>query len=226
MKRIVSLLLAALTLSAAGCSKAPEALDMPSKTQSQVEQALPENGKRLDEIALPEAQTRQDQPVVTDQAEPEPDQTGAAAAEQAEPPAEDPITMEGKDMQITFDRLPDTLEEFSALCNDLTKPENTCALFLLALNTRPYVEHGLRTNYRDEITRMVEEQLFTFFLQVAERHGLYAQCSHWELKLVMRYHSQAVLGILRSWSEADSDDLDHIVHVVHQLIVGEISPRQ
>lgn len=84
----------------------------------------------------------------------------------------------------------------------------------------------LRTNYRDEITRMVEEQLFTFFLQVAERHGLYAQCSHWELKLVMRYHSQAVLGILRSWSEADSDDLDHIVHVVHQLIVGEISPRQ
>ena len=134
MKRIVSLLLAALTLSAAGCSKAPEALDMPSKIQSTAEQALPESGKRLDEIALPEAQTRQDQPVVTDQAEPEPDQTGAAAAEQAEPPAEDPITMEGKDMQITFDRLPDTLEEFSALCNDLTKPENTCALFLLALN--------------------------------------------------------------------------------------------
>lgn len=134
MKRIVSLLLAALTLSAAGCSKAPEALDMPSKIQSPAEQALPESGKRLDEIALPEAQTRQDQPVVTDQAEPEPDQTGAAAAEQAEPPAEDPITMEEKDMQITFDRLPDTLEEFSALCNDLTKPENTCALFLLALN--------------------------------------------------------------------------------------------
>lgn len=134
MKRIVSLLLAALTLSAAGCSKAPEALDMPSKIQSPAEQALPESGKRPDEIALPEAQTRQDRPVVTDQAEPEPDQTGAAAAEQAEPPAEDPITMEGKDMQITFDRLPDTLEEFSALCNDLTKPENTCALFLLALN--------------------------------------------------------------------------------------------
>ena len=65
MKRIVSLLLAALTLSAAGCSKAPEALDMPSKIQSPVEQALPESGKRLDEIALPEAQTRQDQPVVS-----------------------------------------------------------------------------------------------------------------------------------------------------------------
>lgn len=97
-------------------------------------------------------------------------------------------------------------------------------LFLLALNTRPYVrawpaDQLPGRNYADGRGTAV-------YLQVAERHGLYAQCSHWELKLVMRYHSQAVLGILRSWSEADSDDLDHIVHVVHQLIVGEISPRQ
>ena len=101
-----------------------------------------------------------------------------------------------------------------------------CCLFLLALNARPYVEHGLQTNYRDEIERMVEEQLFTFFLRVVEKRGLYAQCSHADLKLVMRYHSQAVLGLLKNWTEADSGDLDHIVHIVHQLVVGEISPRQ
>ena len=99
-------------------------------------------------------------------------------------------------------------------------------LFLLALNARPYVEHGLLTNYRDEIERMVEEQLFTFFLRVVEKRGLYAQCSHADLKLVMRYHSQAVLGLLKNWTEADSGDLDHIVHIVHQLVAGEISPRQ
>ena len=99
-------------------------------------------------------------------------------------------------------------------------------LFLLALNARPYVEHGLQTNYRDEIERMVEEQLFTFFLRVVEKRGLYAQCSHADLKLVMRYHSQAVLGLLKNWTEADSGDLDHIVHIVHQLVAGEISPRQ
>ena len=99
-------------------------------------------------------------------------------------------------------------------------------LFLLALNARPYVEHGLQTNYRDEIERIVEEQFFTFFLRVVEKRGLYAQCSHADLKLVMRYHSQAVLGLLKNWTEADSGDLDHIVHIVHQLVVGEISPRQ
>ena len=87
-------------------------------------------------------------------------------------------------------------------------------LFLLALNARPYVEHGLQTNYRDEIERVVEKRV------------LYAQCSHADLKLVMRYHSQAVLGLLKNWTEADSGDLDHIVHIVHQLVAGEISPRQ
>ena len=87
-------------------------------------------------------------------------------------------------------------------------------LFLLALNARPYVEHGLQTNYRDEIEGVGEER------------GLYAQCSHADLKLVMRYHSQAVLGLLKNWTEADSGDLDHIVHIVHQLVAGEISPRQ
>ena len=98
-------------------------------------------------------------------------------------------------------------------------------LFLLALNARPYVEHSLQTNYRDEIERMVEDHLFTFFLRVVEKCGLYAQCSHADLKLVMRYHSQAVLGFLKNWTEDDSNDLDHIVHIVHQLVVGEISPR-
>ena len=38
-------------------------------------------------------------------------------------------------MNIVFDKLPETLEEFQALPQlDLTVPENTCALFLAALN--------------------------------------------------------------------------------------------
>ena len=37
-------------------------------------------------------------------------------------------------MQVTLQRLPDTLAQFDALPqNDLTRPENTCALFLAAL---------------------------------------------------------------------------------------------
>lgn len=98
-------------------------------------------------------------------------------------------------------------------------------LFLLALNIRPYVEHGLQTNYRDDIERIIEEQFYSFFLRVVEKRGLYPQCSYNDLKLVIRYHSQAILGMLKNWTEADREDLDHIIHIVHQLIVGEISPR-
>lgn len=98
-------------------------------------------------------------------------------------------------------------------------------LFLLALSVRPYVEHGLQTSYRDEVGRIIEEQFFSLLLQVVERGGLYPQCGYADLRLVVRYHSQAILGLLRSWTEEDGEDLDHIVHVVHQLMAGEISPR-
>lgn len=37
--------------------------------------------------------------------------------------------------QVVFDRMPETLEEFSSMAQmDLTKPENTCAMFLCAVN--------------------------------------------------------------------------------------------
>lgn len=45
-----------------------------------------------------------------------------------------PVKMEVKDMQVTFDRLPNDYNEFAALATDLTRPENTCALFMLALD--------------------------------------------------------------------------------------------
>lgn len=61
------------------------------------------------------------------------------------------------------------------------------------------------------------KQLFTFFLRKNAACTLNAAMR--DLKLVMRYHSQAVLGLLKNWTEADSGDLDHIVHIVHQLVV-------
>ena len=98
-------------------------------------------------------------------------------------------------------------------------------LFLLALNARPYVEHGLKPTTGMRLSGWWRNN-FSHFSCGWWKRGLYAQCSHADLKLVMRYHSQAVLGLLKNWTEADSGDLDHIVHIVHQLVAGEISPRQ
>lgn len=98
-------------------------------------------------------------------------------------------------------------------------------LFLLALNVRPYVKRGLETNYEDEIKKMVEDYFFDFFMLVAEKRKLYPQCNHSDLKLIMKYHSQAVLGMIRNWSTDDNDDIEHIVHLVHQLVIGGLPPH-
>ena len=37
-------------------------------------------------------------------------------------------------MQLTINALPQTMEQFSSMSRDLTRPENTCVMFLCALN--------------------------------------------------------------------------------------------
>lgn len=99
-------------------------------------------------------------------------------------------------------------------------------LFLAAINGSPYLKRGMRSNYREEIERLLIQYTYKFFEQIIEQRDLYQSCSHSEVKLVVRYHSQAVLGILREWTEEDTKNLDQIVHEVYRLIMGEISPFQ
>lgn len=98
-------------------------------------------------------------------------------------------------------------------------------LFLLSLSARPYIRRGLKTNYGDVFERLCEEHFFAFFMHVARRCSLYAQYSQADLRLILQYHSQAVLGILKKWDESDNDSLDHVVHLVYQLVLGKVSPR-
>ena len=73
-------------------------------------------------------------------------------------------------------------------------------LFLLALNARPYVEHGLQTNYRDEIERMVEEQLFTFFPAGGGKTRPVRSMQPCGLELVMRYHQSGGPRPPQNWN--------------------------
>lgn len=128
-----------------------------------------------------------------------------------------------------FENLPDLLRwvlkrKKDKLLTESLYKENTeeglRSLFLLGLNIRPYVEHSLQTNYRDEIESLIEEQFFDFFMEAAERRKLYQKYSPKDVKFVAQYHSRAVLGILKNWNVVD-DDLDHIVQTVHQIVFGE-----
>lgn len=95
---------------------------------------------------------------------------------------------------------------------------------LVAINARPYIEKTIQTNYRDELENLISDQLYQIFEQIAEEEKMYQNLSLSELKFVLRYHSQAILGILRSWSYEDTKNLDQIVHNIYLLITGDISP--
>ena len=63
-----------------------------------------------------------------------------------------------------------------------------------------------------------------FFEKVVERRRLFEDYSVRDRKLILRYHTQAIMGILREWTEEDTQNLDHIVRQVLGLIRGEIRP--
>ena len=96
--------------------------------------------------------------------------------------------------------------------------------FVVAINAMPYVKKGMESNYREELERLLVEYIQRLFEHVCDEEGLYQDCTRIEVKLILRYHSQAILGILRSWTEADTKNLDQIVSVVYRLMTEGISP--
>lgn len=97
-------------------------------------------------------------------------------------------------------------------------------LFGMAINTLPYMQKGLHGSYRDELEGLLTQYVQNLFEQMCDEEGLYRSCSRFEVRLILRYHSQAVIGLLRNWTEADTQNLDQIVHTVFRLMTEGISP--
>ena len=60
---------------------------------------------------------------------------------------------------------------------------------------------------------MVAQSIQNIFEKIIEEKGLYAQCSRGEIKLILRYHVGAILGLFQSWGPEDrifADDRGHI----------------
>lgn len=97
-------------------------------------------------------------------------------------------------------------------------------LFVMAINAMPYVKKGMESNYRPELERMLTQYVQRLFEQACDEEGLYQTCTRFEVRLILRYHIQAIMGILRNWSDSDTKNLDQIVHIVFRLMTDGISP--
>lgn len=96
--------------------------------------------------------------------------------------------------------------------------------FRVAINAAPHLRKGMKNSYQDEIEQIFSQYIYRLFEMTIEAENLYQSCSRAELKLIIRYHSQAVIGLLRGWTEEDTGNLDQIVHQVYRLMTGDITP--
>ena len=96
--------------------------------------------------------------------------------------------------------------------------------FVMAINAAPYVEHGMKSNYGEELKRLLRQRFQHYFLLAARQKRFYPDCTAAQLEIIQRYHSQAILGLLEEWTEADTRDLDQIVHTLYHIMTAHIPP--
>lgn len=103
--------------------------------------------------------------------------------------------------------------------------EGLRCFFVMAINAIPYFEQGLGSNYRGELEQMLRQCFQHYFALASQQKNFYANCTGSEIKIILRYHSHAFLGLLQEWTDEDTKQLDQIVHTVCRLIMEGIPPQ-
>ena len=116
-----------------------------------------------------------------------------------------------------------TLQE--ALAQENAEEGLRC-FFVMAINAIPYVEYGMGSNYGKELEQLLRQYIRHFFVKASESQNFYADCTRSEINIIMRYHSQAILGLLQEWTEEDTEQLDQIVHTVYRIMMEGIPPQE
>ena len=101
-------------------------------------------------------------------------------------------------------------------CTALPDMESKIRYLLnIALNARPLVEHTISASYHSELEPLLLNQFCSFFEQLFEKSTVVStsvNLTKAQQKLLIRYHSLAFLGLIRTWSTEDTARMDEIVH--------------
>lgn len=106
-----------------------------------------------------------------------------------------------------------------------SEEEGLRCFFVMATNVAPYIRKGMDTNYRQELEQLLSRYTQRFFEMAADIKNLYPDCTRSEAKIMLRYHSMAVLGLLQDWTDEDTQQMDQIVHTVYRLIMEGVPAR-
>ena len=91
--------------------------------------------------------------------------------------------------------------------------------FVTAIHLLPSIHRGLDSNYAPELEQLLHQYTRKFFARAAAQLNLHVNCTPEQFTIMIRYHSNAVLGLLREWTEEDTENLDEIVHTLASLML-------
>lgn len=97
-------------------------------------------------------------------------------------------------------------------------------LILIALNSAPYVRRSMDTNYAAEVEELITKALYHMFERIMSEEGMYQSCTRFQQDLILRYNTQAVMGLLRTWTDEDTKNTDRIIHDIYAYVSGELKP--
>lgn len=83
-----------------------------------------------------------------------------------------------------------------------------------SVNARPVVKKGLESKYGEEVEKLLLENLQKIFHRLAEKQGVLQKFTPFERDFIIRYHCQAIMGIVQRWSDEDTKNLNQIAHAI------------
>lgn len=108
------------------------------------------------------------------------------------------------------------------VCLEQKDPESALRYFFrVAINIRPYAESGVQSNYGAEVEKLLNDSIYIFFRKAWEKREVFDSYSEMEQHVLLKYHSQAIIGILKDWTKEDTKNMDEIVHQVHLILQGK-----
>lgn len=102
--------------------------------------------------------------------------------------------------------------------NSGDREEQIKRFLILVINGHSAVKRGLESNYGEEIERLSFEKMQNLFRRMVSQQGALQNCDPIEEEFTIRYHCQAIMGLLRQWSDEDTKNIDKITHTIFLIM--------
>lgn len=110
-------------------------------------------------------------------------------------------------------------------CMKLEDPEQGLSYFFtIVTSMKSYTERGLESNYGKEIENLLNDFVYTFFKMAMDKIDAYKGYNPNEKDFMIRYHCQAIIGVLRGWTKEDEKNKEYIIRQIYLMLQGVIHP--